>query len=154
MRHSLTNRDQRDDNKKDFDHCSSQRNLSDEGRKLAEKIGEKIKDFEIPIGKVLSSPYCRCKETAELTFGSYTIEKDLQFSMSKKPAELKMLGDRLKQLMQNTTTGKDNTVFVGHTSNLREGLGIWPKPEAVIAVFKKVDNDVLFKGFIKPNDWK
>lgn len=154
MRHSQTNRDQRDNDKKDFTQCKSQRNLSANGRTLAAAIGDKIERLNIPIGKVFSSPYCRCKDTAELAFGSFSIEEDLQFSMSKKPAELKHLGQRLKSLMLAAPDTKDNTVFVGHTSNLREGLGIWPKPEAVVAVFKKKNNDVVFQGFIKPDDWE
>ena len=154
MRHSQTNRDQRDNDKKNFNKCMSQRNLSDGGKTLATSIGAKIKKMGIPIGQIFSSPYCRCKETAELTFGSYTIENDLQFSMSKSPEELKYYGERLKALMEASPSGKNNTVYVGHTSNLKEGLGVWPKPEAVIAVFKKTEDDIIFKGLIKPDDWK
>jgi phosphohistidine phosphatase SixA len=46
--------------------CSTQRNLSEEGRKQAAKIGQELKRQKIPIAQVLSSQWCRCLETARL----------------------------------------------------------------------------------------
>ena len=136
----------------DFLSCDKQRNLSEDGRVQAKAIGEVISDLQLPIGEVFSSPYCRCKETAQLTFGKYQVIDDLQFSISKSDEESKFLGDQLKSLMLNTPPTKTNVVFVGHTSNLKEGLGVWPKPEGVLVVFKKVDDEITFKGMIKPNE--
>ena len=42
------------------------RQLSSEGRQVARRIGEAIRRLKIPIGRVLSSEYCRTKETAQL----------------------------------------------------------------------------------------
>jgi phosphohistidine phosphatase SixA len=52
-----------------FDDCSSQRSLTEKGREQARKIGEALRAREIPVGRVLSSPWCRCMETAQLAFG-------------------------------------------------------------------------------------
>jgi phosphohistidine phosphatase SixA len=52
-----------------FDDCATQRNLTAKGREQARKIGEALRAREIPIGRVLSSPWCRCMETAQLAFG-------------------------------------------------------------------------------------
>ena len=41
---------------------------------------------------------------------------------------------------------RTNTVYVGHTANLKDGLGVWPKPEGVMAIFKKQGNKIIFKG--------
>jgi phosphohistidine phosphatase SixA len=46
--------------------CSTQRNLSEEGRKQAVQIGQELKHQKIPIAQVLSSQWCRCLETARL----------------------------------------------------------------------------------------
>ena len=51
--------------------CLSQRNLSERGRMQARKIGAFIKKNQIPIDKILSSEWCRCKETSSLAFGEY-----------------------------------------------------------------------------------
>src|SRR5215471_1783722 len=44
--------------------CSTQRNLTEAGREQARKIGEAFRAREIPIARVLSSPWCRCLDTA------------------------------------------------------------------------------------------
>lgn len=46
--------------------CSTQRNLSAEGREQARRTGEAFKRRDIPVQQVLSSQWCRCLETAEL----------------------------------------------------------------------------------------
>ena len=46
--------------------CSTQRNLSEEGRMQARRTGEAFKDRNIEVDQVLSSQWCRCLETAEL----------------------------------------------------------------------------------------
>ena len=51
--------------------CSTQRNLSEDGELQALKIGKFFKKNDIKITKVLSSEWCRCKDTAKLAFGSY-----------------------------------------------------------------------------------
>ncbi|MGA0866658.1 MAG: histidine phosphatase family protein [Candidatus Nanopelagicaceae bacterium] len=46
--------------------CSTQRNLSDEGRRDARDIGEWLKLRNIKINRVETSRWCRARETAEL----------------------------------------------------------------------------------------
>jgi hypothetical protein len=49
--------------------CSTQRNLSDEGRAQARRIGEWFKAVGLKPARVRSSPWCRCLDTATLAFG-------------------------------------------------------------------------------------
>ena len=46
--------------------CSTQRNLNDQGRAQAERLGAYIRAQGIDDAEVLTSQWCRCKETAEL----------------------------------------------------------------------------------------
>jgi hypothetical protein len=46
--------------------CATQRNSSAEGRAEAVRIGTKLKAERATVGRVLSSPWCRCTETAKL----------------------------------------------------------------------------------------
>ena len=48
--------------------CNTQRNLSPSGRDQARKIGNFFQDNKIPIDKVYSSEWCKCKETASISF--------------------------------------------------------------------------------------
>ena len=68
------------------DDCATQRNLSEKGRADAAKIGVRLKQEGIAFGKILSSPWCRCKDTAtllnlgtveeEATFGNVVVLRD------------------------------------------------------------------------------
>ncbi len=49
----------------DFEGCLKQRMLSEYGTSASLRVGQAIRDLRIPIGKVVSSPYCRCQDTAE-----------------------------------------------------------------------------------------
>ena len=49
-----------------LDDCSTQRNLSEAGRKQARAIGDWLRDRGIERARVYSSQWCRCLETAEL----------------------------------------------------------------------------------------
>lgn len=51
------------------DDCRTQRNLSDEGRAQARRIGAWFQARRLTPARVRSSPWCRCLETAELAFG-------------------------------------------------------------------------------------
>jgi hypothetical protein len=49
--------------------CTTQRNLNDEGRAQARRIGEWFRARALAPGAVRSSPWCRCVDTARLAFG-------------------------------------------------------------------------------------
>lgn len=52
-----------------LEDCATQRNLSTEGRAQSQRLGAEFKRRGIPLGEVLSSPWCRCHDTAKLAFG-------------------------------------------------------------------------------------
>jgi len=155
MRHGKTNRKNAKRNKKlvDFKRCETQRNLSVEGVAQVKEIGRIIKTLNIPIGQVASSPYCRTKDTAKYVFGEFSIDQNLAFSIGKIEEESNRLGKHLHQLMLSSNDTKANTVFVGHTANLMDGLGVWPKPEGVAVIFRKVDDKIIYVGMISPEQW-
>lgn len=154
LRHAQTDTSQKDSNTENLENCQTQRNLSDQGRAQAKKIGDFFQKLSIPVGKVESSPYCRTKETAKLIFDRYQLNTDLIFSITKNSKEAEALGQKLFQMMLRTGEGlPNNHVFVGHSSNLKDGLGVWPKPEGVMVVFKKQQNSIEYLGMIKPSQW-
>lgn len=46
--------------------CTTQRNLNDTGREQARAVGRAIRAAGVEIDRVLTSRWCRCRETAEL----------------------------------------------------------------------------------------
>jgi phosphohistidine phosphatase SixA len=73
FRHTSTDFGQSDDAMSGYEDCARQRNLTDNGRDEARRIGAAIKRLDIPIGDVLASPFCRTRETAQLIFGRATV---------------------------------------------------------------------------------
>ena len=57
--------------------CSTQRNLSAEGRAQAARLGAAFKARGIRPARVLSSQWCRCIDTATAAFGHHTEESAL-----------------------------------------------------------------------------
>lgn len=51
-----------------LEDCSTQRNLDESGRAQAQRVGEAFRAHQITVGRVLSSPRCRCLDTARLAF--------------------------------------------------------------------------------------
>ena len=54
-----------------IDDCKTQRNLNRIGINQSKKIGKLFKKNNVPIDQVLSSQWCRCKDTAKYAFGNY-----------------------------------------------------------------------------------
>ncbi len=52
-----------------LEDCSTQRNLDANGRAQAQRTGEAFRQHGIEVGAVVSSPRCRCLDTARLAFG-------------------------------------------------------------------------------------
>jgi phosphohistidine phosphatase SixA len=52
-----------------LEDCATQRNLSEEGRAHARRTGEAFRKHGVAFDRVLTSPWCRCSETARLAMG-------------------------------------------------------------------------------------
>jgi len=66
MRHARTEPGTGDPPGFRHDDCSTQRNLDARGRAQARMAGERLRAERVPVGRVLTSRWCRCRETAEL----------------------------------------------------------------------------------------
>ena len=94
--------------------CSTQRNLSKKGIEQSKQIGEFFKKNKVIISKVLSSQWCRCKDTAFHAFGKYE-----EFFALNSTFQLKFSGNSKKQAeaLKNFVKkwdGKGNIIFVTH----------------------------------------
>ena len=140
FRHAATDKSQ-SDAAADIERCETQRNLSEEGRAQAESIGKAVKALGIPVGKVFSSPFCRCVDTAKLAFGRAEVDDDLFFAVGASKDDVARMTKTLRGMLSAKPDEGTNTVIVSHTANLREAAGIWPKPEGVAIVFRPLGDD-------------
>src|SRR5690606_25508400 len=65
LRHAITDRSRIDTDRINLPNCATQRNLSAEGREQARAIGRAVQALGIAVAEVLTSPYCRCIDTAQ-----------------------------------------------------------------------------------------
>ena len=127
----------------DINDCSTQRNLSEEGRKQAKNIGNYFEENLIPIDKVISSEWCRCKETAEIAFKKFETNNFLNSFFSEKLSK-----NRTKQIKNlkkyiNEWDGNKNLVFVTHYVVISEALNYAPSSGEIVISnirFKKIGN--------------
>ena len=154
FRHAATDQTQEDQHPVVLDKCKTQRNLSAEGKSQMANAGAAFKRLSIPVDEVFSSPFCRCKDTAKIAFGKYTINTDLYFSVALEK-EQRDQQTRSLQILLRTQPESGNRVIVSHTANLREATGLWPKPEGVAYIFEPTNNDSHhLLGIIKPDKWE
>lgn len=69
IRHAQTTAGVGDPEGMRLDDCRTQRNLDERGRAEARRLGAAFQARNVPVGELLSSPWCRCVETARIAFG-------------------------------------------------------------------------------------
>lgn len=73
MRHAQTEAGTGDPPGFRLGRCSTQRNLSADGREQSRRVGEAFRRQDIAIAAVRSSAWCRCVDTAQLAFGRHAL---------------------------------------------------------------------------------
>ena len=119
--------------------CFTQRNLSEDGRKQAQRIGEFFTKNKIEIDKVLSSEWCRCKETAKIAFKNYSTNSFLnsfysaKFSKNK-DKQIKAFNNYIKNYK-----GKKNLILVTHYVFISEVLNYGPSSGEIVVSDKNLN---------------
>ena len=140
----------------DLTRCETQRNLNDNGRAQAQDIGRQFRRLRIPVGAVLSSQFCRCKETAQLAFGRFEVVPTLtgvargpELAQARRSAS-----EGLRVLLSTVPPEGENTVLVSHGFNLidLEGLYLSTQGEAAIYQSDGAGGYSLFARVL-PSQW-
>jgi phosphohistidine phosphatase SixA len=154
FRHLDTRQDQEDKQPVDLNDCKAQRNLSDQGKARGKGIGRAFKQAKIPVGEVVSSPFCRTLETAKIIFGKATPEASLFFAIALSDEGKKQKGQMLCSMLSKVPANGTNTVIVSHTANLQEAVGLWPKPEGAAYVLRPDGKGgVVAVARVMPDAW-
>ena len=115
-----------------LDDCSTQRNLNYQGRKQAKYIGEFFKKNKIKIDKVLSSEWCRCKETAKIAFKDFSTNNFLNSFYSSqyaknKDQQIKLLNEYVKKFKSDK-----NLILITHYVLISEVLDYGPSSGEIV----------------------
>jgi len=96
--------------------CSTQRNLSAEGRTQARRLGEAFKARGIAPARVLSSEWCRCIDTAEAAFGRHVAAPALNSFFGERSTEPAQTAE-VRRLLRGIKPG-EVVVMVTHQVNI------------------------------------
>jgi phosphohistidine phosphatase SixA len=154
MRHATTE-PKPDASPVDLANCATQRNLASEGQDMARAIGSAVSSLRIPVGRVISSPFCRAKDTAMLAFGhdDETVP-GLGERAVKNDAAATDAASSLRATMATAAgQGGSDTVVVTHGFNIKSIVGA-DFAEGEAAVFKP-DGKGGFSlvARVLPQDW-
>ena len=120
--------------------CKTQRNLSKEGINQSKKIGKLFKKNQIKIDKVLSSQWCRCKDTAKYAFKNYkefsALNSTFQPPYDKKA---KKQIKELKDYIQNWNGNGSNLVLVTHYVIITTITDVAPRSGEIVIIDKNLN---------------
>lgn len=135
------------------DNCHSQRNLDTQGVMQAVHIGNRLSALRIPVTEIISSPYCRCTDTAEYAFGKTPkVHSSLAYSLGEPRIIRQQHKAYLLQQLQTSPNNGGNRVIISHTANLQEAVSIWPQQEGDMVIFEPT-TPPRYVGYISIDDW-
>lgn len=132
MRHGLTDPGVGDPPGFRLEDCATQRNLSDTGRAEAKRVGDAFRARAIPVSRVLSSPWCRCVETAKIAFGGSQPEPALS-NLFGRPENRERQLAAFRKLVA-AAPKKGNLVLVTHGSTTAAFTGASPATAELVVV--------------------
>ncbi len=128
--------------------CSTQRNLSEEGRAQSKRLGELFRSKNVAIAQVFSSQWCRCIDTATLAFGATNVKTWPAISSPRggdekqRQANLEAVRQRIAQ-----ASFKTNMALVTHMFNIQDITGEGAS-QAEIVVLRAQDKKLRAVGRI------
>ena len=133
MRHATTNPGVGDPPGFRLDDCSTQRVLSSAGRDQAKSIGAALRENGVKAGRILTSAWCRCVDTAELMdLGPVEVFEPLNSFFGTR-------GDGAEQTaavrdLMAAWQGPGTLVLVTHQVNVTALTGIYPASGEVVVL--------------------
>jgi phosphohistidine phosphatase SixA len=119
-----------------IDDCATQRNLDDSGRAQARALGEAFRQHGVRVDKILSSPWCRCLETARLMALGPVNDTLAAAASGKSPERLAAL----KQMV-SSWRGPGTLVVVTHALTVQALVGIMPGQAETVVLRPRIGNE-------------
>jgi phosphohistidine phosphatase SixA len=127
--------------------CSTQRNLSAEGRRQAIAVGAQWRRQRVPVDRVLTSRWCRARDTARLlAVGAVRAYRPLDstFTVSEEIAERRTA--TVRALIERHRGRSGVLVLVGHQVNITDLIGVVPASGDAIVVRARTDGSLRVVG--------
>ena len=128
--------------------CATQRNLSQEGRHQAKKIGSRVRENGIQNARVFSSQWCRCLETAKLLEIGAVTELEVLNSFFQNFHRRDMQTQMLSTWLQGQDL-RQPLVLVTHQVNITALTGVYPASGELVIVHRSDTGDLTVVGTIE-----
>ena len=128
--------------------CATQRNLSEEGRDQARKIGSRLRENGIQEAMVFSSQWCRCLETAKLLEIGPVAELDVLNSFFQDFGRRDLQTKALLAWI-NKQNPKQPLILVTHQVNITALTGVFPSSGELVIVHRSDAGDLTVVGTIE-----
>lgn len=132
----------------DLRDCRTQRNLSEEGREQARRIGARFRANGITTARIVTSQWCRCRETAEL-LGLGEVAEWPAINSFFRQAERRdpQTSELLDWLAENPANRP--TILVTHQVNITALTGIFPASGEIVFFRLSHDREITVTGTIR-----
>jgi phosphohistidine phosphatase SixA len=128
--------------------CPTQRNLTEAGRDEARRVGAAFRSRGIPIGRVLSSRWCRCLETARLAFGHVEPWEPLDSVFEDRAREPERTSAVRRMAGEHPVDG--NLVLMTHGANILALTGVNPAPGEFVVLIPEGGGRFNVAGRVPP----
>jgi phosphohistidine phosphatase SixA len=123
-----------------IENCKTQRNLNKAGIDQSKKIGKIFRDNKIPIDIILSSEWCRCKDTAFHAFGRFKKFSALNSTFSNpyiknESRQIK----KIKKYLKNWDGKGKNLILVTHYSIITAITDAVPRSGEIVIADKNLN---------------
>jgi virginiamycin B lyase len=154
LRHAATDQSRQDEDSVDLADCTTQRNLSAAGRAQARAIGKGVERLDIRIGTVLTSKFCRTRETARLAFGRGKVAPALLNTITSAHDESWRRQIRAARRLIGTRPAAGTlSVLVTHGVLVSDATGLTLQ-EGETLVFRPRNGGFRLVGRIAAEEWK
>ena len=160
FRHAQTFKDYADqaDPNLDLTDCSTQRKLSFKGIQDSRDIGQAFANKKIPIGKIITSEYCRSWKTANYAFGRVD-QKDSRLNFlpyeDYTPDHIDLMRKNVNPILSTQPKEGENTIIVGHDDIFESATGIYPDPQGIAYIIKPLgEGEFQLIANILPSEWE
>ena len=132
----------------DLNDCSTQRNLSEQGRAQAKRIGEFFQRQSLPVKLVWSSQWCRTRETADLAFPGKRVDQAAFNSFFGEPDSAPAQTREARDLL-DAWRGDGLLVVITHQVNITALTGVVPASGEGV-VLSRQDGEWTIAGRVSP----
>lgn len=129
--------------------CSTQRNLSEAGRRQARRTGDFLRSVGVERARVFTSQWCRCRDTADLLDLGPVTDLPALNSFFRNRAR----GPEQTQALRDKIAGMDLSepvVTVTHQVNITRLTDVFPSSGEIVVLRRLQDGEVEVLGTVDP----